>query len=377
MVKWGMCIFILLSHLFAFYGVYLLAMAYSATMTLDFFIQQQVILMLGIGIGNHRLWTHRSFKAKLPVRILCMLCSSMCNEGSIYWWCRDHIMHHKYSDTDADPYNSNRGLLFSHMAWLFFDKHPALIEKSKEVDFSHLLSDPVVRFQYALDPYFRHFMCFGLPTLYGHYIYNDWKIGLFAFGFFRWIFTLQCTWTVNSLAHYTGTREYNKEIKPADNLLVSVLTLGEGWHNYHHAYPYDYSCADKNALIQYNPSKVLIDIMALSGMVYDRKVTKDKSSKITQSVMSDMLPLVGCHDSYKITINDHRALRIWLFETKDKIDGFNKISQDKLIDVTGNVDDFMKDLVVSSKTPIPFVTKMKNMFRLYHMDRIRLADKAG
>ena len=144
------------------------------------------ISTLGVIIGNHRLWTHRSFKAKLPVRILCMLCSSMCNEGSIYWWCRDHIMHHKYSDTDADPYNSNRGLLFSHMTWLFFDKHSALIEKSKEVDFPHLLSDPVVRFQNALDPYFRHFMCFGLQTLYGHYVYNDWKIGLFVLGFFRW-----------------------------------------------------------------------------------------------------------------------------------------------------------------------------------------------
>jgi hypothetical protein len=68
---------------------------------------------------------------------------------------------------------------------------------------------------------------------------------------------------------------------------------------------------------------------------------------------------------------------MWLFEAKDKIEGYNKISQNKLIDVTGNVDDFMKDLVVSCKTPIPVVTKMKNMFKLYHMDRIRLADKAG
>ena len=112
----------------ALYGVYLLSVTNSASITVDFFIQQQIISMLVVIIGNYRLWTHRSFKARLPVIILCMLCSSMCNEGSIYWWCRDHIMHHKYSDTDADPYNSNRGLLFSHMTWLFVEKRPKLLE---------------------------------------------------------------------------------------------------------------------------------------------------------------------------------------------------------------------------------------------------------
>jgi stearoyl-CoA desaturase (delta-9 desaturase) len=266
-----MCIFFLLGHISALYGVYLLSVANSAVMTIDVFIQQQVLSMLGVAIGNHRLWSHKSFKAILPVRIVLMLASCMCNEGSIYWWTRNHVMHHKYSDTDADPHNSSRGLLFSHMTWLFYEKHPKLMEKSKEVDFSHLLSDPVVRFQYAIDPYFRHFMCFGAPTIYGYYVYNDWVIGLFVFGFLRWIMTLHLTWTVNSLAHYTGSRKYNKDIKPTDNWWLSVLTIGEGWHNYHHTYPYDYTSAEKHALIQYNPSAMLIDTLALSGMVYDRK----------------------------------------------------------------------------------------------------------
>jgi hypothetical protein len=198
---------------------------------------------------------------------------------------------------------------------------------------------------------------------------------LFVFGFLRWITTLQFTWTVNSLAHYTGTREYNKDIKPADNWFVSVLTLGEGWHNYHHTYPNDYSCADKNAWIEYNPSTALIDTLALLGMVYDRKITKEKSNRITQSIMSEMLPLVGSRGSYKVTVNDHRALRMWLFEAKDTIEGYNKISQHKLIDVTGNVDDFLKDLADCNKSPLPFKTKLKNTFKLYHMDRVILADK--
>ena len=130
-------------------------------------------------------------------------------------------------------------------------------------------------------------------------------------------------------------------------------------------------------MIQYNPSTVLTDIMALFGMVYDRKVTRDKSNQIIQSIMSEMLPFIGRRESYRITMNDHRALRTWLFEAKDNIEGSCKITQNKLIYVTGNVDHFMSDLVVSSKTPVPVITKMKNTFKLYHMGRIRLADRAG
>lgn len=374
MVKWGVCLFFGFGHVAALYGAYIFVVAQSSALAIDLFVQQQVIGMLGITIGAHRLWAHKSFKASTATRILLMLCNSMCNEGSIFWWCRDHIMHHKYSDTDADPYNSKRGLLFSHISWIFTEKHTSLLNKSKGIDFSHLLSDPVVRFQLAVDPYFRYFTCFGLPTIYGYYVYEDWMIGLFVFGFLRWIITLHSTWTVNSLAHYIGRREHSKDIKPADNLLVSLLSAGEGWHNYHHTYPYDYSCADKHALIQYNPSTILIDIMALFGLVYDRKIPKYKVDRITQSVMSDLFPHVGCRESYKLLIHDYRALRVWLFETADKIEGFSRVYKHKLIDITGDFDDFMTDLVESCKSHLPLWIILKSAVKLYQMDRITLVD---
>ena len=84
---------------------------------------------LGILAGAHRLWAHRSYRARLPLRIVLMLLQTMALQNDIYDWCRDHRVHHKYSDTDADPYNVRRGFFFSHMGWLLVRKHPEVVRK--------------------------------------------------------------------------------------------------------------------------------------------------------------------------------------------------------------------------------------------------------
>ncbi|CAN0547966.1 unnamed protein product, partial [Laminaria digitata] len=82
----------------------------------------------GVGItgGVHRLWAHRSYDAHWSVRVFMMLINSMANQGSIYHWSRDHRVHHKHSETDADPHNAKRGFFFAHMGWLYVKKHPAV-----------------------------------------------------------------------------------------------------------------------------------------------------------------------------------------------------------------------------------------------------------
>jgi len=379
-IKYDILFFFMLSHIGAIYGVKLLydyvMVSGSGYILLDLLIKQQIISMLGITIGAHRLWSHRSFEANIFLRVIMMLCNSICNEGSIYWWCRDHIMHHKYSDTTMDPYNSNEGLFYSHIGWMFVDKHPDLIERSKQHDFSHLLDDPVVRFQYKLDPYFRHFMCFVLPTIYGHYMYEDWKVGLFAFGFLRWLITLHSTWTVNSLAHYSGSRPNNKDIKPTNNLLVSILAVGEGWHNYHHTYPFDYSCAEKDFIKEYNPSTLLIDMFAFFGLVKNRKIPKNKESKIIMDVLKVALPNINYMDDkgyYKFKINDYRALRLWLYESKDILEGFNKLHKNEVIELNGDFNIFMSDFMKSvNENTLSLREKAKLGLYLYNMDKIKL-----
>ena len=102
---------------------------------------------LGVTAGAHRLWSHRAYKAKLPLRIFLMCMQTYALQDDIYHWCRDHRVHHKYSETDADPHNANRGLFFSHMGWLLVKKHPLVKQKGNTVQLNDLLEDPVVRWQ--------------------------------------------------------------------------------------------------------------------------------------------------------------------------------------------------------------------------------------
>lgn len=101
----------------------------------------------GVTAGAHRLWAHRTYKAKLPLRILLAILQTVAFQNHIYEWVRDHRLHHKYTDTDADPHNATRGFFFSHIGWLMLKKHKDVKEKGKNLDCSDLLEDPVVRFQ--------------------------------------------------------------------------------------------------------------------------------------------------------------------------------------------------------------------------------------
>ena len=182
---------------------------------------------------------------------------------------------------------------------------------------------------------------------------------------------------MNSVAHYAGSRQYNDNIKPTNKWLVSIASGGEGWHNYHHCFPSDYTCAEQNAFFEYNPSKIIIDLFALFGQVYDRKITKTKDTAISTAIMKQLLPLINTTDSnksYKLIINDHRALRVWLLETEDKIEGFSKVYKHKLLEVSGSFDDFMVDLVESSELQMRFLSKAICICNLYSMDRITVTD---
>lgn len=102
---------------------------------------------MGVTAGAHRLWAHRTYKAKLPLRIFLMICQTTMLQNDIYEWVRDHRVHHKFTDTDADPHNSRRGFFFSHIGWLMLKKHKDVQVKGKTVDMSDIESDPVVQWQ--------------------------------------------------------------------------------------------------------------------------------------------------------------------------------------------------------------------------------------
>jgi stearoyl-CoA desaturase (delta-9 desaturase) len=236
-----------------------------------------IILLLfysgfGITVGVHRLWSHRSYTAALPLRVFLMIMNSIANQGSIYHWSRDHRVHHKFSETNADPHNATRGFFFAHMGWLFVKKHPDLIVAGRGMDFSDLMEDPVVRFQKKTDPWFALYMCYVFPAQFAQYFWGqDFWTGFLVAGGLRYCVVLHFTWLVNSAAHLYGDHPYDVLSYPGENPIVSWASCGEGWHNWHHKYPFDYAASEFGISTQFNPSKLFIDSMAKIGQVTNRK----------------------------------------------------------------------------------------------------------
>lgn len=201
-----------------------------------------------------------------------MLFNSVANQSSIFHWARDHRVHHKFSETNADPHNASRGFFYAHMGWLLLKKEKDVVKAGKEMDFSDLMEDPIVRFQQALDPWWNQFMCFAVPTAICYYGWGEDPYRAFLFsGCMRYMYVKHCTFLVNSAAHLHGDHPYDPSSNPAENPYVSYFAVGEGWHNWHHKYPYDYACSEFGWSAQFNPSKVIIDILAATGLVWGRK----------------------------------------------------------------------------------------------------------
>ena len=97
--------------------------------------------------------------------------------------------------------------------------------------------------------------------------------GFLIFGALRWMLMTQATFCVNSVAHTFGERRY-KNIPPCESFFTTLVTGGEGWHNWHHTYPYDYAAAELGPLFQHNSTKLFIDVLALVGQVSDRRRKK-------------------------------------------------------------------------------------------------------
>ncbi|KAF5308632.1 hypothetical protein FQR65_LT06093 [Abscondita terminalis] len=237
----------------------------------------------GVTAGAHRLWSHRAYKAKLPLRIILMLCYCMMGHNPLLNWVRDHRVHHKFTDTDADPHNSKRGFFFSHVGWLFMKKHPEVLKRGKEVDMSDLWHDPVIRFHQKYYVPLVLSLGFIIPSIIPPLWWGEeWKWSILTSCVGRYCLQLNFTWLVNSAAHIYGTRPYDKSISPTQNVSVSLVTLGEGWHNYHHIFPWDYKAAEFGKYYM-NLTTFWIDLFSKIGWAYN---LKQPSQELVKKVIS-------------------------------------------------------------------------------------------
>ncbi|RKO85374.1 hypothetical protein BDK51DRAFT_16122 [Blyttiomyces helicus] len=206
----------------------------------------------GVTVGIHRLWSHRSYTASLPLRFALGIMATMAFQQRIYWWAMRHRLHHRYIDTDMDPYNAKKGFWYTHIGWVYEKVH---YPKMKLIDRKDLDEDIVVQLNKKYFVPLSIFFCFVAPTILGA-TWGDALGGFLYGGCVARVAIWHCTWSLNSFAHLLGDQPYSTEHSAKGELIVAILTNGEGHHNYHHEFPNDYRNGVKAH--HYDPSKWLI-----------------------------------------------------------------------------------------------------------------------
>jgi len=286
-IIWSMLIRMVILHICAVYGMILTPSAKYQTLLWSVFLY--IVAMLGTTAGSHRLAAHRSYKVKLPAKILLAFMQVVSNQHSIVAWARDHRVHHKYSETDADPHNAKRGFFFSHMGWMMVKKHAEVVARGREIDISDLKSDPVYAFQHRHYGKLAVVFSMVLPTLLPIYQWNETvACSLFISFFLRYILFMHGVWSVNSVAHMWGSHPYDTRLNPVENPLLSVVNLGESFHNYHHVFPHDYAVGEFPWKV--NVTTMFIDLLAVCGLVYDRKKVSSQVVQRRRERTGDLAP---------------------------------------------------------------------------------------
>lgn len=269
-IWWSNALFFLSIHAAAFVGIYYYPFwaVKRASLVLAFLVWQ--LADFGITIGYHRLYSHKAFKANTVVRAVLALLGSAGFQGSIKWWCLRHRLHHRYTDDPVhDPYAATKGLFYSHMGWIFYKP---VYERMGLVDQDDLNRDPVVRFQHKYYVPIALTLGFAFPPLVG----LTWKDPMGSFiwaGLVSRLFIWHCTFLVNSLAHADGLQPYSDEDTSRGNLILALLTGGEGNHNYHHAFPHDFRSGPSK--LDWDPSKWIILTLHRLGLIHGLRRAKE------------------------------------------------------------------------------------------------------
>lgn len=232
---------------------------------------------LGITIGYHRLFTHKSFQAAPAVQVVLGILGSMAVEGPLFRWVATHRCHHKHSDRTNDPHSPHlhgegwwgllAGLWHAHCGWLFERDQPRLYRYIPD-----LLNQRSLR---AINRGFPIWVVLGLliPTVLGGLLTWSWSGLLMGFlwgGMARIFLVHHMTWSINSICHVWGTRPFHTPDESRNNFVFGILGMGEGWHNNHHAFP----ASARHGLRwwEIDVSYWLIRGMAAIGLAWDVRV---------------------------------------------------------------------------------------------------------
>jgi len=222
---------------------------------------------MSITLGYHRLFSHLTFQASPIVKLYTLLFGAAAFEGSALGWCADHRRHHKHVDHEEDPYDINKGLFHAHIGWLLFRRGP----DSPLTWVRDLQKDKLAWWQHEYYVPIAMIMSFIVPAAIG-WAYGGPVAALGGFliaGVARVVFVHHMTFCINSLCHWIGKRPYSSNVSARDSLLMAFFTFGEGYHNFHHTFQWDY----RNGVSwwHFDPTKWFINLCERVGLTSDLK----------------------------------------------------------------------------------------------------------
>ncbi len=253
------------------------------------FLVSLVATGFSITLGYHRLFSHMTFRATLPVRLFTLIFGAAAFENSVLMWASDHRRHHKHVDHDEDPYDISKGFFHAHIGWLLFKLWP----EPPFDNVSDLKKDPLVMWQHRHIHSLAVLVSFVLPTLIGA-LWDGWigALGGFLIGGVAKVVVLQHgTFLINSACHTIGRQPYSTRCSARDSFLMALFTFGEGYHNYHHEFQHDYRNGVKPW--QWDPTKWLIWMLSKLGLVRSlRRVPAEtiRSSEARVRVLAPKFP---------------------------------------------------------------------------------------
>lgn len=274
-IDWVNSAFLILTPLIACAGVFYLYqhdMIHGATVALAVFMA--IATGLGITAGYHRLFSHRAYDANPLFKIILLAFGAAAFQNSARKWSSDHRNHHKFVDTDKDPYNIQKGFLWAHIGWIMFYYGP----DHEYNNVADLEMDKWVLWQEKHYVSLGILVSFVLPTLIAT-LWGDPLGGLLIAGFLRAVLNHHFTFSINSFCHMIGNRPYSDRDSSRDNWFLALVTYGEGYHNYHHKFPADYRNGIRS--YQWDPTKWLIAICARIG--WTTNLRRTPAEKILQA----------------------------------------------------------------------------------------------
>lgn len=236
-----------------------------------------LLTAVGVTVGYHRLFTHRSFKAPAWVRGVLAALGGMAVEGPVNKWVAMHRCHHQHSDHDHDPHSPHhhgsgftgvmKGLWHAHMGWMLRG-NPKDLERYNP----DLRADRMMRWMSNLWPAWS-ILGLIIPAVIAGLWSMSWTGAFLGFlwgGLVRVFVVHHVTWSINSVCHLWGTRPFKSHDESRNNALFGILGLGEGWHNNHHAFPT--SARHGLRWWEIDISYLIIRGMEMIGLAYDVKV---------------------------------------------------------------------------------------------------------